>query len=145
MRKSGVLLQAVPHTALTVCWERPQKCGRREFFTTVTVLLSNRFLSTVMTVGINPLIVFGFHLSKISHAIWGTKTSSLWWHKRKSKNWLWKMLPACCLNLMRTKQCCRKCLFSEKKVHRMELQKSQVMLYEKLQHFLNKECSYCPV
>lgn len=30
---------------------------------TVTMLLSNRFQSTVMTVGINPLIVFGFHLS----------------------------------------------------------------------------------
>lgn len=109
------------HSSRCVCWERPQKCGRREFFMTVTVVLSNRFLSTVVTVGINPLIVFGFHLSKISHAIWGTKTSSLWWHKRKSKSWLWKMLPTCCLNLMRTRQCCRKSLFSEKKVHRREL------------------------
>lgn len=76
--------------------------------------------------------------------MWGTKTSSLWWYNRKSKNWLWKMLPTCSLNLMRTRQCCRKSLFSEKVIG-WSWQKSQGILYEKLQHFLNKECPYCPV
>lgn len=57
-----MLSQAVPHTALTVCAGRErQESARREFFTTVAALLSDRFPSTVMTVGINPLIVFGFH------------------------------------------------------------------------------------
>lgn len=54
------------------------------------------------------------------------------------------MLPTCSLNLMRTRQCCRKSLFSEKVIG-WSWQKSQGILYEKLQHFLNKECPYCPV
>lgn len=62
MRKSGVLSQAVPHTALTVCAGRETTEVWKEGGT-VTVLLSNRFPSTAMTGGINPLIVFGFHLS----------------------------------------------------------------------------------
>lgn len=55
------------------------------------------------------------------------------------------MFPTCCLNLMRARQCCRKSLFSEKKVTEWSWQKSQGMLNEKPQYFLNKECPYCPV
>lgn len=57
-----MLSQAVPHTALAVCAGRETTEAWKEGGT-VAVLLSNRFLSTVMTGGINPLIVFGFHLS----------------------------------------------------------------------------------
>lgn len=121
--QEGALTGCSTHSSHCVCWERAQESARREFFTTVTALLSDRFPSSVMTVGINPLIVFGFHLSGMSRAMWGTKTSSLWWHNRKSKERLWEMLPAWCLNPMRTRQCCRKSLFSEKKGHRMELAK----------------------
>lgn len=80
---------------------------------TVTLLLSNRFQRAVMTAGINPLTVclfleldMLFYMREYHQLIVMTK-------------WLWKMLPACWMGLMRRiGQCCRKSPLRAKGGHR---------------------------
>lgn len=127
--------------SLCLLAEGTQKSWRRWFFLTVTMLLSNRFQSTVMAVGINLINCVWFSLKLNINAMWGNKPAYCGDIIGEVKNGCGRCSQLA--PLLRT-EWWRKSPFSEKGGQRMELARESSYALGKNSAFPDQKMPWLP-